>query len=167
MSGKKKKKPRGGDAKTAAAIADNRKARRDYFIEEQFEAGLALLGWEVKSLREGRAQIKESYVAVRSGEVFLSGAHFSPLPNAAVAGNLPGPRRERKLLLNRHEIDRLGGYVVQRGYTLVPLSLYWKRGRAKIRIALARGKKQYDKRADVKEREWQREKQRLFRRGQR
>jgi len=118
-------------------------------------------------VRDGRAQIKASHVAVRGGGVCLCCAHFSPLPNAAVAGNLPGPRRERKLLLNRHEIDRLGGYVVQRGYTLVPLSLYWKRGRAKIRIALARGKKQYDKRADVKEREWQREKQRLFRRGQR
>lgn len=142
-------------------IAQNRKARHDYFLEEELEAGIALEGWEVKSLRAGRAQLKESYVIVRDGEIFLFGAHFSPLLSASTHVR-PDPTRTRKLLLHRSEISRLIGAVERRGYTLVPVSLYWKRGRAKLKIALARGKKQFDKRAAIKQREWDRDKQRLL-----
>ena len=159
MAGRKKSGGRkGGDDNT---IADNRKAHHDYFIEEQYEAGLALLGWEVKSLREHRAQLRESYVVVRKGEVYLLGAHFSPAATTAthVEAN---PLRTRKLLLNKHEISRLRGAVERRGYTLVPLALYWKNGHAKLRFALAKGKKQHDKRQTVREREWQRDQQRLL-----
>jgi SsrA-binding protein len=142
-------------------IALNRKATYDYAIEEQFEAGIALQGWEVKSLRDGRAQIKESYVMVLNGEVFLIGAHFSPLKTASTHIN-PQPTRARKLLLHSKEISKLIGATEREGYTIVPLSLYWKNGRAKLKIALAKGKKQHDKRQSIKQREWDREKQRLF-----
>lgn len=141
-------------------IALNKRARHDYHIEEEFEAGLALEGWEVKSLREGRGQLKESYVIVRLGELFLFGAHISPLPSASTHIH-PDPTRTRKLLMNRTEIHRLIGAVERRGYTLVPLSLYWKSGRVKLKIALAKGKKLHDKRAAIKRREWERDKQRL------
>ena len=144
----------------STTIARNRKAWHDYFIEEEFEAGLVLEGWEVKCLREGRAQLKESYVVVRDGELFLTGAHFSPLTNAASVN--PNPVRDRKLLLHRLQIARLVGGVERQGYTLVPLSLYWKRGRAKLKVALAKGKRQYDKRRTIQQREWDREQQRLL-----
>lgn len=142
-------------------IAQNKKARHDYLIEDQFEAGIALQGWEVKSLRDGRAQLKESYVIVRNGELFLFGAHFSPLLSASTHVN-PDPTRSRKLLMHRQEISRLIGNVERKGYTLVPLSLYWKQGKVKLKIALAKGKKTHDKRAAIKEREWNREQQRLL-----
>jgi len=142
-------------------IAVNRKARFDYFIEDQFEAGIVLEGWEVKSLREGRAQLKESYVNIHKGEIFLVGAHFSPLRQASTHVN-PDPTRSRKLLLHRREINKLIGAVDQDGYTLVPLNLHWSKGRAKLRIALAKGKKQHDKRHSIKQREWDRDKQRLL-----
>ena len=144
----------------SATVARNRKAWHDYFIEEEFEAGVALQGWEVKCLREGRAQLKESYVVVRTGELFLTGAHFSPLNNAASVN--PDPVLDRKLLLHRRQIAHLTGSVERQGYTLVPLSLYWKKGRAKLKIALAKGKRQYDKRAAIREREWNREQHRLL-----
>jgi len=143
-------------------IAENRKARHEYFIEERFEAGLSLAGWEVKSMRAGRAQLAESYVFVRQGEVFLQGAHITPL-NSASTHVITDPTRTRKLLLHRGEIDRLVGSVEREGYTLVPLELYWKAGRAKLRIGLAKGKKQHDKRATEKDRDWKRDKARLLR----
>ena len=145
-------------------IAENRKARFDYFIEERYEAGLVLQGWEVKSLRAGRAQLKEGYVTLRGAEAYLIGAHFSPLPSTS-SHVIADPLRSRKLLLNRNELDRLIGAVERRGYTLVPLELYWKHGRAKLAVGLAKGKKQHDKRATEKDRDWQRDKARLLRRG--
>ncbi|MDD9811524.1 MAG: SsrA-binding protein SmpB [Gammaproteobacteria bacterium] len=144
-----------------ATIALNRKARFDYVIEQEFEAGVALQGWEVKSLRDGRAQLKESYVIIMRGELFLIGAHFSPLRSASSHIDAD-PTRRRKLLLHKKEIGKLIGAREQAGYTIVPLSLYWKRGRVKAKIALARGKKQYDKRHAIKQREWQRDRERLF-----
>ena len=145
----------------SSTIAVNRKARHDYFIEDEFEAGLVLEGWEVKSLRDGRVQLKESYVVVIRGEIFLVGAHFSPLKTASTHIH-PNPTRDRKLLLNAREISKLIGATERQGYTIVPLKLYWSRGRAKLKIALARGKKQHDKRQTIKEREWNIQKQRLF-----
>jgi SsrA-binding protein len=152
-----KKKP----ANDNPTIAENRKARHDYFIEETYEAGLSLLGWEVKSLRAGRVQLKEAYVFVKDAEAYLFGAHVSALPTASTHV-IPDPIRTRKLLLNRAELNRLVGAVERRGYTLVPLELYWKNGRAKLRIGLAKGKKEHDKRATEKDRDWQREKSRLM-----
>lgn len=143
-------------------IAENRKARHEYFIEERYEAGLALMGWEVKSLRAGRAQLTDAYVFIRAGEIFMMGAHMSPL-NSASSHVVADPTRNRKLLLNRAEIDRLVGAVERSGYTIVPLELYWKAGRAKVRIGLAKGKKQHDKRATEKDRDWQRDKARVMR----
>ena len=143
------------------SIARNKKAWHDYFIEEEFEAGLVLEGWEVKSLRAGAAQLKESYIIIRNGELFLFGAHFSPLTTVSTHFR-PDPMRSRKLLLHQEEIDKLTGAVERRGYTLVPLALYWKRSRAKLQIALAKGKKQYDKRAAIRQREWDREQHRLL-----
>jgi SsrA-binding protein len=148
---------------TPKLIAENRRARFDYFIEERFEAGLALQGWEVKSLRAGKAQIAESYVFLRDGEAFLLGGHISPL-NTASTHVTADPTRTRKLLLNRSELAHLVGAVERKGYTLVPLELYWKTGRAKLQIGLAKGKKQHDKRATEKERDWEREKARALRR---
>lgn len=146
------------------SIAENRKARHDYFIEEQIEAGLALEGWEVKSLRDGRANLKEGYAVIRNNEAWLVGAHISPMTSASTHVT-PDPVRSRKLLIHRRELDRLMGAVERKGYTMVPLSLYWKNGRAKLAIGLARGKKQHDKRTDEKDRDWQRQKQRLMRKG--
>lgn len=154
---KSNKKPSGG----GSTIALNKQARHDYFVEETFEAGLALQGWEVKSLREGRVQLKESYVLIKDGEAWLFGAHVSPLLSASTHVQ-PDPLRTRKLLLHRRELNRLIGAVERKGYTLVPLALYWKRGRAKLEIGLAKGKKLHDKRAAAKERDWAREKQRLL-----
>jgi SsrA-binding protein len=146
----------------SALIAENRKARHEYFIEDRFEAGLSLLGWEVKSLRAGRAQLTESHVHIRKGEAFLLGAHFAPL-NSASTHVITDPTRTRKLLLNRSELDRLVGSVERAGFTIVPLELYWKSGRAKLRIGLAKGKKQHDKRATEKDRDWERDKARVLR----
>ena len=144
------------------SIVQNRKAGHDYFIEERYEAGIVLDGWEVKSIRAGRAQIADGYVIVKSDELFLIGAHISPLPTVSTHF-IPDPTRSRKLLLHAEEIKRLVGKVEQRGYTLVPLDLHYKKGRIKLEIGLARGKLQHDKRADKKEKEWNREKQRLLR----
>jgi len=144
------------------SIAENRKAFHDYFIEERYEAGIALEGWEVKAVRAGRAQIGEGYVMVRGGEIFLIGAHISPLATVSTHFT-PDPTRTRKLLLHAEEIRRLIGKVEQRGYTLVPLNLHYKKGRIKLEVGLARGKMQHDKRADKRDKEWAREKQRLLR----
>ena len=148
------------------SIAQNRKAFHDYFIEERFEAGLALEGWEVKSIRAARVQLAEAYVVLKGGEVWLVGAHVSPLPTASTHIH-PDPTRSRKLLLHAEEIRELIGKVERAGYTLVPLDLHFKKGRIKLEIGLAKGKKQYDKRATEREREWQREKQRLVKGGTR
>ena len=142
-------------------IAQNKKARFDFFIEQDFEAGLVLEGWEVKSMRANRVQLKESYVTIKRNELFLVGCHMSPLNSASTHVN-PNPVRERKLLMKGYEISRLIGQVERAGYTLVPLDLYWMRGRAKLKIGLAKGKKQHDKRASIKEKDWQRDKQRLL-----
>ncbi len=144
-----------------ALIAKNRKAWHDYFIEQKFEAGLVLAGWEVKSLRAGRAQLKESYVIVDRDEIFLVGAHLSPLASASTHIR-PDPTRTRKLLLHREEIKKLIGSVERKGYTLIPLELYWKHGRAKLQVGLAKGKQAHDKRADIKKRESDREMQRVL-----
>ena len=144
-------------------IAENRRARYDYFIEERLEAGLVLEGWEVKAMRAGRAQLTEGYVYIRNNEAFLIGAHISPLKTASTH-KVADPVRTRKLLLNRKELDHLIGAVERRGYTLVPLELYWKQGRAKLQLGLAKGKKQHDKRATEKDRDWVRDKARLLRR---
>ena len=144
------------------SIVQNRKASHDYFIEERYEAGLALDGWEVKSIRAGRAQIADGYVTVKGGELFLIGAHVSPLPTVSTHF-IPDPTRSRKLLLHAEEIKRLIGKVEQRGYTLIPLDLHYKKGRIKLEVGLGRGKLQHDKRADKKDKEWNREKQRLLR----
>ena len=142
-------------------IAQNRIARHEYFIEDDIEVGIALEGWEVKSLREGNLQLKESYVMVKNGEIWLIGAHISPL-NTVSTHVKPDPRRTRKLLAHRNEIDRLVGMVERKGYTLVALSAYWVRGRAKLKIGIAKGKKSHDKRASLKERDWKRDKARLL-----
>ena len=144
------------------SIADNKKAFHDYFIEERYEAGLVLEGWEVKAIRAGRVQLKEAYVVLKQGEVWLLGCHISPLPTVSTHIK-PDPVRTRKLLLHAEEIKRLIGKVERAGYTLVPLNLHYAKGRIKVEIGLAKGKKQYDKRAAEKEREWQRDKQRLMR----
>jgi SsrA-binding protein len=146
---------------TNTTIAVNRKATHDYFIEERFEAGMVLQGWEVKSLRDGRVQLKESYVVIKRGEAWLSGAHVSPLLSASTHIN-PEAVRAKKLLLNRHELNKLIGAVERKGYTLIPLSMYWKQGRAKLEIGLAKGKQLHDKRATSKDRDWQREKERIM-----
>ncbi|HKX37819.1 MAG TPA: SsrA-binding protein SmpB [Burkholderiales bacterium] len=144
------------------SIVQNRKASHDYFIEERYEAGIALEGWEVKAIRAGRATIGEAYVMVRGSEIFLVGANISPLPTVSTHYT-PDPTRTRKLLLRAEEIRRLIGKVEQRGYTLVPLDLHYNKGRIKLEIALARGKLRHDKRAAEREKEWNREKQRLLR----
>ncbi len=145
----------------SSTIALNKKARHNFLIEENFEAGLVLEGWEVKSLREGRTQITEGYVFVKNGEVWLSGVHISPLLSASTHID-PHPLRVRKLLLNGSEISKLIGLTERKGYTLVPLALYWKKGRAKLEIGLGKGKKSHDKRAESKEKDWQRDKQRIL-----
>ncbi|HIB28768.1 MAG TPA: SsrA-binding protein SmpB [Candidatus Thioglobus sp.] len=142
-------------------IVLNKKARHDYFIEQTFEAGLSLEGWEVKSLRENKVQIKESYVILKNSEMFLFGAHISALQSASTHVN-PDPTRTRKLLLNRLEINRLKEKIDQKGATVVPLKMYWKRGRVKLEIGVAKGKKNHDKRQDIKSRDWERDKQRTL-----
>lgn len=145
----------------SSQIAVNRKARHEFFIEEKLEAGLVLEGWEVKSLRAGRVQISESHVIIKHGEAWLLGAQIQPLPTASTHIN-PDPIRTRKLLLHKKELSHLIGSVERKGYTIVALNMHWKKGRAKIDIALAKGKKLHDKRASNKERDWQRDKQRLL-----
>ena len=144
------------------SIVENRKAFHEYFIEERYEAGLVLEGWEVKAIRAGRAQLKEAYVIVQNGEIFLLGSHITPLSTASTHVD-PDPTRTRKLLLSGPEISRLIGAVEREGYTLVPINLHYSRGRIKLDIGLAKGKKQHDKRQSEKERDWKREQQRLLR----
>ena len=152
---KKKAKPSGN------TICQNKKARHEYSIDTKFEAGLSLTGWEVKSLREGRGQLVDSYVVLHNGEAWLVGAHFTPLKTASTHV-IADPTRQRKLLLHRREIDRLIGAVQAKGFTCVALALYWKNDRVKCEIALAKGKKQHDKRDSEKERDWNRQKQRVL-----
>jgi SsrA-binding protein len=156
-------KPKKADG-TPRLIAENRKARFDFYIEDQIEAGIALLGWEVKSMREAKANLKESYAIFRNDEAWLIGAHITPLTSASthVEAN---PVRMRKLLLHRREIDRLRGAVEREGYTLVPLAMNWVNGRAKVTLGLAKGKNVRDKRDSIKDRDWQRQKGRVLRRG--
>jgi SsrA-binding protein len=142
-------------------IALNKRARHEYFIEENIEAGLVLQGWEVKSLRAGKGQITEAYVIVKDGEAWLLGAHVNPLRTTSTHF-VADPTRTRKLLLKRGEIDRLVGAVERKGYALVPLRLYWKKGNVKLEVGLAKGKKAHDKRATEKDRDWQREKSRIM-----
>ncbi len=142
-------------------IVDNRKAYHDYFIEERFEAGLVLQGWEVKSIRARRVQLKESYIIVRDGEIWIIGMHVSPLNNVSTHIT-PNPVRTRKLLLRADEISKLIGRVEQRGYTMVPLNLHFRNGRIKLEFGLGRGKKQHDKRDDAREKDWKREQERLL-----
>jgi len=144
-----------------SSIAQNKKARFDYFIEERLEAGLALQGWEVKSMRAGKAQLTDAFVILREGEAWLLGSHITPL-NTASTHVTADPRRIRKLLLNRREIDRLTGLVDRKGYTLVALELYWAKNRAKLAVGLAKGKKQHDKRDSEKDRDWERDKARVM-----
>ncbi|MBA1443344.1 MAG: SsrA-binding protein SmpB [Gammaproteobacteria bacterium] len=148
----------------SSTIALNKKATHDFFIEERYEAGIALQGWEVKSLREKRVHIKESYVIIQNGEAYLFGAHITPLKTASTHVTTD-PTRSRKLLLHRRELSKLIGLVERKGYTLVPTALYWKKGFAKLEIGLAKGKKQHDKRSSDKDRDWKREKERIFKRG--
>lgn len=145
-------------------IAVNRKALHDYTLEERFEAGVALQGWEVKSLRAGKIQIVESYVLLKKNEAWLVGSHISPLLSASTHVH-PDPTRTRKLLLHRKELDKLIGLIERKGYTVVPLSVYFRKGRVKLEIALVKGKKEHDKRESEKDRDWQREKQRLFKKA--
>ena len=153
-----KKKPKQSDN----TISINRKARFDFTIEEDYEAGMMLEGWEVKSLRAGRVQMNEGYVFIKNGEAFLSAALITPLQTASTH-IVPEARRTRKLLLNRREIDKISGLVDRQGYTLVPLSMYWVRNRVKLKIGLAKGKQLHDKRATSKDRDWKRDKQRIMR----
>ncbi len=155
MSGKKKK------STPDNSIARNKKARFEYHVEEHFEAGIALEGWEVKSLREGRINFGESYVLLKDGEAYLFGATIQPLPSASTHKRTD-PLRTRKLLLHRRELATLIGAVERKGYSLVPLSMYWKRGRVKVEIALAKGKKQHDKRSTQRDRDWQRTQARIL-----
>jgi len=155
--GKKSKK-----SKTSSnTIVVNKKARHDYFIEQSLEAGLSLEGWEVKSLRDNKVHIKESYVILKNSELFLFGAHITPMTNASTHVN-PDPTRTRKLLLNRLEINRIKDKINQKGATIVPLKMYWVRGRVKLEIGVAKGKKAHDKRQDIKAKDWQRDKQRAL-----
>jgi SsrA-binding protein len=158
------KKPKKKQKNTGSTIALNKVARHDYFIEDKYEAGLALEGWEVKSLRDNRVQLKESYVVIQKSEAFLFGAHITPLASASTHVKTD-PTRTRKLLLHREELSKLIGLIERKGYTLVPIALYWKRGKAKLEIGLAKGKKQHDKRAAEKDRDWKREKERIFKTG--
>jgi SsrA-binding protein len=144
------------------SIVQNRKAFHDYFVEERFEAGIVLEGWEVKAIRAGRAQITEAYVVVRSGALWLLGAHISALPTASTHVN-PNPTRTRKLLMHAEEIRKLIGKVEQRGYTLIPIDFHYKAGNIKLVIGLAKGKQHHDKRATERDKQWQRDKQRLIR----
>ncbi|WP_272520269.1 SsrA-binding protein SmpB [Providencia sp. PROV223] len=150
----------------SATIAMNKRARHEYSIEEEFEAGLSLQGWEVKSLRAGKANIGDSYVLLRDGEAYLFGANFTPL-TVASSHVVCDPTRSRKLLLNQRELDTLYGKVNREGYTVMALSLYWKNAWCKVKIGVARGKKSHDKRSDIKEREWQLDKARIMKHSNR
>lgn len=141
-------------------IADNRKARHNYHIEQTLEAGLVLTGWEIKSLRAGKAQLAESHVIIKNGEAFLLNSHFAPLTTASTHVQAV-PDRTRKLLLHKKELDRLIGAIERKGYTIIPLNLHWSKNKVKVDIALARGKKQFDKREAIKHRDWERQKQKL------
>jgi SsrA-binding protein len=156
MASKNKKKKSSDNT-----IATNRRARHDYFLEDKFEAGLVLEGWEVKSLRDGRLSLNESYIVMHKGEAWLHGAHISPLLSASTHVH-PDDIRKRKLLLHALELSRLVGAVERKGYTIVPVTMYWKNSRVKLEIALAKGKKQHDKRATEKDRDWAREKARIM-----
>jgi SsrA-binding protein len=158
-SAKKKDKAKAGNT-----IALNKKARHDYILEDRLEAGLALEGWEVKSLRAGKVQMVDSYVLLKDNQAWLFGCLITPLPTASTHIK-PDPTRTRKLLLHRGEIDKMIGAVERKGYSLIPTALYWKKGRAKLEIALAKGKKEHDKRAALKERDWKRDKQRILKHG--
>ena len=147
-------------------IALNKRARHDYHLEDRFEAGLALQGWELKAIRAGRLNMGESYALVKNGEIFLFGAQITPLISAS-SHVVADDRRTRKLLLHRHEIDKLVGYVEREGYTLIPTAMYWKKNKVKLEIALAKGKQAHDKRESEKEKDWAREKQRTLRRHNR
>ena len=142
-------------------IAQNKRARFEFHIDERIEAGIALEGWEVKSLREGRVQFADSYVLLKDGEAFLFGCNIDPLPTAASYTN-PDPVRTRKLLLHRREIDRLVGLVDRKGFAVIPTFMYFSKGRVKVEIGVARGKKQHDKRSTVKDRDWNRQKERIM-----
>ena len=143
------------------SIVQNKKAFHEYFVEERFEAGIVLQGWEAKSIREGRAQLKEAYVVIRNAEVYLLGAHISPLISTSTH-ILANPTRTRKLLLNMSEIEKLIGKTERSGYSLVPINLHFSKGRIKIDIGLAKGKKLHDKRQSIKERDWKRQEQRIL-----
>jgi SsrA-binding protein len=149
------------DQKEHSSIAQNKKARFDYFIEDRLEAGLALQGWEVKSMRAGKAQLTDSFVIFRDGEAWLLGSHVTPL-NTVSTHVIAEPKRTRKLLMNRREIDRLIGLVERKGYTLIALELYWSKNKVKVKVGLAKGKKQHDKRDTEKDRDWQRDKSRAL-----
>ena len=145
-------------------IIENKKAKFDYFIEEKIEAGISLKGWEVKSLRSNRGNIKESYALVKNNEIFIVGSHISPMPNVRTNEDTD-PTRTRKLLLKAKEISKISGLVTQKGYTLIPLSFYWKKGNVKVMIGLAKGRKQQDKRALLKERDWKMTQKRLIKKN--
>ena len=146
-----------------ATITINKKAKHDYFIEQRFEAGLVLEGWEVKSLRAGKVHLQDSYVVLKKGEAFLIGCHITPLKTVSQHSN-PDPTRTRKLLLHQEELNKLYGAVERKGYTIIALALYWKRGRAKCEIGLAKGKKQFDKRKTIKDRDWKRQQEQALKR---
>lgn len=150
-----------GTKQNSSTIVFNRKVKFEYFIEDEFEAGIVLEGWEVKSLRAGKVNITEAHVIIKNGEAWLLGAQLQPLPTVSTHITAD-PIRTRKLLLNRRELSHLIGHVERQGYTLVPLSLYWKKGRVKAKIALAKGKKTHDKRETIKDRDWQRDRARLL-----
>jgi len=160
----KSKKSKASKASGNSNIARNKKAGFDYFIEEHYEAGIVLEGWEVKSMRAGQIHIKESYVFIKDGEAFISGVHITPLISASTHIS-PHTTRVRKLLLNRKEINKLMGLVDRKGYTLIATSMYWKKGKAKVDVGLGKGKKDHDKRNVGKERDWQIEKARIFKNG--
>ena len=145
-------------------IIENKKAKFDYFIEEKIEAGISLKGWEVKSLRSNRGNIKESYALVKNNEVFIIGSHISPMPNVGTNEDTD-PTRTRKLLLKAKEITKISGLVTQKGYTLIPLSFYWKNGNVKVMIGLAKGRKKQDKRSLLKERDWKMTQKRLIKKN--
>ncbi len=160
----RKKSSKSGKSSGSSTIVLNKKARHDYQLGEKFEAGLVLEGWEVKSLRAGKVQIRDAYILIKDGEAWLLGAVITPLATASTHIT-PDPQRTRKLLLKREELNRLVGAVERKGYTVVPTAMYWKRGRAKLEIALAKGKQLHDKRATEKDRDWQRDRQRILKRG--
>ncbi|MDR2872273.1 MAG: SsrA-binding protein SmpB [Xanthomonadaceae bacterium] len=160
---KQPNKDKAKSATTNRTIALNKRARHEYHLEDRYEAGLALQGWEVKSIRAGRAHIGESYALIRNGELFLFGAQITPLIQASTHV-IADDRRTRKLLLHRREIDRLVGRIEREGYTLIPTAMYWSKNKVKLELALAKGKQAHDKRDAAKERDWQREKQRVLRR---